>query len=139
MHRRLAIAAFTLVVLQPILAEQSVSLAGYEVHYSVIQSAFLQPEVATRYNLLRAPNRAVISIAARHTKNQPPPDKITGVFTNLLSQRIPLSFQLVEEGDARYYIASFLFTSEEMLTFEIQLHQGDEVYEFSFKKQIFAS
>ena len=118
-------------------AEQSVELAGYEVHYSVVGSTFRQPEVAERHNIVRARNRAVITISALHDESKPPPDRITGTVTNLLSQQIPLEFRLVEEGSARYYLATFLFTSEEPLTFKVQLHLADESHEFSFKQPIY--
>ena len=119
-------------------AEQSIELAGYEVHYSVVRSTFLQPEVAARHEIVRAKNRAVITISALHDDSTPPPDRITGSVTNLLSQQIPLQFKLVEEGSARYYLATFLFTSEEPLTFKVQLHLADESHEFSFKQPVYA-
>ncbi|MCY4128164.1 MAG: DUF4426 domain-containing protein [Gammaproteobacteria bacterium] len=118
-------------------AEQSVELAGYEVHYSVIRSTFLQPQVAERHDIVRAKNRAVITISALHDDSKPPPDRITGTVTNLLSQQTPLEFKLVEEGSARYYLATFLFTSEEPLTFKVQLHLSDESHEFSFKQPVY--
>lgn len=118
-------------------AEQSVELAGYEVHYSVVRSTFLQPEVAARHDIVRAKNRAVITISALHDDSMPPPDRITGTVTNLLSQQNPLKFKLVEEGSARYYLATFLFTSEEPLTFKVQLHLADESHEFSFKQPVY--
>ena len=118
-------------------AEQSVELAGYEVHYSVIRSTFLQPQVAERHDIVRAKNRAVITISALHDDSKPSPDRITGTVTNLLSQQTPLEFKLVEEGSARYYLATFLFTSEEPLTFKVQLHLSDESHEFSFKQPVY--
>lgn len=118
-------------------AEQSMELAGYEVHYSVVRSTFLQPEVAARYDIVRAKNRAVITISALHDDTRPPPNRITGTVTNLLSQQIPLEFRLIEEGNARYYLASFLFTNEEPLTFRVQLHLADGPHEFSFKQPVY--
>ncbi len=118
-------------------AEQSVEVAGYEVHYSVVRSTFLQPEVAARHDIVRAKNRAVITISALHDDSMPPPTRISGIVVNLLSQQIPLEFKLVEEGAARYYLASFLFTSEEPLTFKVQLHLDDGPHEFSFKQPVY--
>ena len=118
-------------------AEQSVELAGYEVHYSVVRSTFLQPEVAARHDIVRAKNRAVITISALHDDANPPPDRITGTVTNLLSQQTSLEFKLVDEGSARYYLATFLFTSQEPLTFKVQLHVADDSHEFSFKQPVY--
>ena len=117
--------------------EQSVELAGYEVHYSVVRSTFLQPEVAARHDIVRAKNRAVITVSALHDDTKPPPDRITGTVTNLLSQQTPLEFKLIEEGSARYYLATFLFTSEEPLTFKLQLHLAEGPQEFSFKQSVY--
>ena len=119
-------------------AEQSVVVAGYEVHYSVVPSTFLQPEVANRYDIVRAKNRAVVTIAAIHDDTQPSPERISGLVVNLLSQQIPLDFKQINEGSARYYIASFQFTNEEPLTFKVQLHLADGPHEFSFKQAIYA-
>ena len=121
----------------PSYAEQSVEINGYEVHYSVVGSTFLQPKVAEKYDIVRSDNRAIITIAARHDEAKPRPTKITGSVTNLLSQEIALEFRLIEDGEARYYLATFRFTHEEPLTFKIQVHLADGPHEFSFKQQVF--
>lgn len=137
-YRSLLLGLLTIGLSQYANAEQSVELAGYEVHYSVVSSTFLQPAVAARHDIVRAKNRAVITISALHDDSTPPPDRITGTVTNLLSQQIPLQFKLIEEGSARYYLATFLFTSEEPLNFKVQLHVDDESHEFSFKQPVYA-
>lgn len=119
-------------------AEQSVEVGGYTVHYSVVPSTFLQPSVAARHNIVRANNRAVITIAARHERSMKPPSQISGSFTNLLSQKIALEFKQIVEGDARYFIAAFLYTSEEPLTFRIQLHLADGPKSVTFKQAVYA-
>ena len=133
----LAVALMVTYLSQVAHAEQSIELAGYEVHYSVVRSTFLQPEVASRYDIVRADNRAVITIAALHDDTKAPPERITGSVTNLLSQQISLEFKLIEERSARYYLATFLFTNEEPLTFKIQLHLADGPHEFSFKQPVY--
>ena len=136
--RRFSVALFAIALCQYANAEQKVELAGYEVHYSVVRSTFLQPEVAARHDIVRAKNRAIITISALHDDTKPPPDRITGTVTNLLSQQIPLEFNLIEEGSARYYLATFLFTDEEPLRFKVQLHLADGPHEFSFKQPVYA-
>ena len=118
-------------------AEQKVQLGEYEVHYSVINSTFLQPEVAERYKIVRAEKRAVITISVLHDESVAVPTGVSGSFTNLLSQRMTLDFELIEEGTARYYLASFLFTSEEPLTFDIEVQIEEERTSFQFKQKVF--
>lgn len=120
-----------------IYAEQKVQLGAYEVHYSVINSTFLQPEIAERYKIVRAEKRAVITISVLHDKSVPAPTNVSGSFTNLLSQRMVLDFKLIEEGTARYYLASFLFTSEEPLTFDIEVQIEEERQSFQFKQKVY--
>ena len=134
---RVLLALGLLVLAQPVYPEQSVTLAGYEVHYSVVNSTFLQPEVAARYAVVRADNRAVLTVALRHDDSKPVPNKVTGSITNLLSQQIALEFRLLEEGETRYYLTTFLFTNEEPLTFTVQIHTSDGPQEFTFKRQVF--
>lgn len=126
------------VVCTALTAEQSVELGDYTVHYSVVPSTFLQPDIAERYGIVRARNRAVVSIAAIHDDGIPAPEKISGSVTNLLSQESELEFKLIEEASARYYVASFLFTSEEPLDFVIRLHLDNGPETFSFKKTVYA-
>lgn len=118
------------------LAQQSVEIEGYEIHYSVVPSTFIQPEVAEKHDIVRANNRAVITIAVRHDATLATPDRLTGHFINLISQRLDLDFRLIEEGDASYYLATFLYTHDEPLTFHIQLHVEEDTHEFSFDQPV---
>lgn len=122
----------------PGLAEQSKSLNGYTVHYSVVNSTFLTPEVARRYNVVRAETQAVLTLSILDETDQSVPAKVTGVFVNLLSQEWPLTFQSINEGDAHYSIATFKFTSEELLKFRIRLDlpEGEQV--LAFQQKVFA-
>lgn len=117
-------------------AEQSIEVEGYDVHYSVVPSTFIQPEVAEKHNIVRADNRAVITITVRHDADLTSLDSVAGYFKNLLSQEITLDFELIEDGDTQYYLASFLYTNEEPLTFHIHLHFSDTVREISFKQAV---
>ena len=120
-------------------AEQMVTLENYEVHYSVVNSTFLQPDVAESHEIVRAENQAVITISVLHEVSIPVPSKVSGTITNLLSQKNNLQFKLIEEGSARYYLASFRFTSEELLTFDIHVHDGQRQLSFQFKQKVFAT
>lgn len=133
----LGVTTWVLLLCQSILAEQSVTLGDYEVHYSAVNSTFLQPEVAERHQIVRADNRATLTISVLHADSTAEPTKISGTLTNLLSQQRNLVFTRIDEGSSRYYLATFLFTNEELLTFDITIHTGGRQQSFQFKQKIF--
>lgn len=117
-----------LLVLLPGLArsEQSVSFGTLEVHYVLIASTFLEPEVAARYDIVRARDRGLVNVTVLSGPGTPRTAKLHGVMTNLLGQRIQLSFEELRDGSAIYYIASFRYTDAELLRFEIDVATPDE-------------
>lgn len=126
----------TLFIALPSLAQQSIEIEGYEIHYSVVPSTFLQPAVAEKHDIVRANNRAVITIAVRHNADLAEPDRVTGYFKNLLGQQLDLEFRLIQEGDSGYFLATFLYTHDEPLVFHLELHVEEESHEFSFDQSV---
>ena len=107
-------------------SEQSVSFGPLEVHYVLLASTFLEPEVAARYNIVRARDRGLVNLTVLSGTGAPRRAQLSGVLTNLLGQRIELSFEELRDGPAIYYIASFRYTDAEMLRFEIDVTTPDE-------------
>ncbi|MDP0561455.1 MAG: DUF4426 domain-containing protein [Candidatus Endonucleobacter sp. (ex Gigantidas childressi)] len=107
------------------LVKKPVVVNGYEVHYSAFNSEFLSPEIAASYNLERRSREGIVNIAVRDTKlssvGSAASAKITGRATNLLGQGSELVFQEVREGGVIYYLASFRFSNEDMLTFTLDV------------------
>ena len=106
-------------------AEQMQAFGDYEVHYIVVPTTFLQPEVARQYSLTRSRNRALVNVSVL-LNNKPVQAKITGESKNLLSQIVPLSFSEVREGSAIYYLAEIRHADEEVhrITLNIQFDDG---------------
>jgi hypothetical protein len=72
-------------------AEQRQSFGGWDVHYVVLPTGFLKPDIAAQYGITRG------------------------------GQLLPLTFREVTEGEAVYYLAAVKHTHEEVLRFEILL------------------
>ena len=47
------------------LAQQSKMFGPYELHYSVVNTTFLSPEVAATYAIVRGKNRGIVTLAVR--------------------------------------------------------------------------
>ncbi len=113
----------------------------YEVHYSVFNSSFLGPENAARYGVVRAADRAVLNISVRSRrdgKSRPVPAQVRAIRNDLIHRR-PLEFTRVQEQDAVYYLAQFLFQHRERLHFEITVEPagGSRAYSFRFQQRLY--
>lgn len=145
-------------------AQQSERFGPYELHYSVVNTTFIQPEVAATYGITRGKKRAILNLAVRkhvddsaaeplsdgvqggpHPAEPRPaeprpagPMELQGKTWDLM-QNQPLTFQEVREGPAVYYIAEFKFINEEWRFFEVEFRPegADRSYTFKFKHQVF--
>ncbi len=123
-------------------AQQSEMFGPYELHYSVVNSTFLQPEVAASYGITRGKKSAILNLAVREKLEDG-----TDVARNMLLkgrtwdliQNQFLEFQEISEGTAIYYIAEFKFINEEWRFFEVDFRpQGaDQTYTFKLKHQLY--
>lgn len=108
----------------PAVAQNSERFGDFEVHYSVVYTTFLTPEVASQYQLVRARDQAILNIAIR--KHLPDGStiaqsaKLEGRSWDLF-QNTFLEFQEIREGDAIYYIADFEFSDAEIRFFTVAL------------------
>lgn len=107
------------------LAEQSVRFGDYEVHYVVINTTFLTPEVAARLGLTRSNTTALVNISVLQDGTRPVAALVRGKATNLLGTERTLEFREVREGDARYQVAPLRFSEEELWRFAIDLDLPD--------------
>jgi hypothetical protein len=116
---------FSFTLVNSVQAEQSLTQNGYEVHYNAFNSGFLTPEVAqanglTRSKVMALLNVSVLKIADDGTK-RPVNALVSGEAKNLIGQIKTISFKKIDEGDAIYYLGSFRFSDEEMLTFDLDV------------------
>lgn len=95
------------------------------IHYSVVPTTLLQPEVAQRSGITRASSRALLNIAVQRDTGGPLPEavgaRVRGTATALTGQQQTLTPREVREGDAIYYLAEVLVHDGETLRFELEI------------------
>lgn len=135
--RRFVSLVFCLLLALPAVAERKQAFGELDVHYSVFNSSFLQPDVAAAAGLTRSKTVGVLNIAAlKDGKGQVA--KVSGTLKNLLGQTSELKFKQVLESGAVYYLAEFPLRQREMLTFSIQVQIGDAApHTLTFNQEVF--
>lgn len=97
----------------------------YTVHYNVFNSTSIPAKVAETYKLVRGKDRALVNISLTKTESGSTslglPAVVSGASKNLMQQKQALKFIEINEGDATYYLAPFVFNNEEVLHFDIQV------------------
>jgi hypothetical protein len=106
-------------------AEQFKRLGAWDVHYVVIRTSFLKPEIAARNDIVRGPDRALLNISVIGDDGKPVVATLSGRVRNLLEQETPLEFREVREGEAVYYLAQIRHTDRETLRFYIDIQPPD--------------
>jgi hypothetical protein len=134
---RLASLLLCLLVALPAFAERKQSFGDLDVHYSVFNSSFLQPDIAAAAGLNRSKTTGVVNVAALKA-GKGVPAQVSGQVKNLLGQTSALSFKQVLESGAVYYLAEFPLREREMLSFTLNLQVGDAAPQsFSFDQEVF--
>ena len=105
-------------------AEQKQIFGDYEVHYIVIPTMFLKADIAQRYNIVRAKNRALVNVSVSRAQLAVE-SAVTGQSKNLLSQVQTLKFNQVTEGPAVYYLAQLRHGDEEHHRLELNIEFPD--------------
>ncbi|MDH3644592.1 MAG: DUF4426 domain-containing protein [Gammaproteobacteria bacterium] len=100
-------------------AEQLQRFGDWEVHYVVLPTEFLKPDVAAGYDIVRGRDRAFVNISVLSPDGLPSKVNVSGHSTNLLGQRQTLAFREVSEGSAVYYLAEIKHSDEEVVRFKI--------------------
>lgn len=125
-------------------AQQSEMFGPYELHYSVVNTTFLEPSVAATYGLVRGKERAILNLAVREhtgdaTGSVPRKMQLKGTTRDLLQRTEELDFQEVQEGPAIYYIAPIKFLDNEWRHFEVHFRPegAEQTYTFKLKHQMY--
>ncbi len=131
-------ACITLVISVTSLAQEGISTTvdNYRVFHSVFNSSFLQPEVASAYDLIRGKDQVFVNIVvteANNPKGLGKPAVIKGTATNLMRQQRTLDFVQIREQDTVYYLAPLRITNEEVMHFDIQVQPDPNKPPFSVK------
>lgn len=125
-------------------AERVSEFDGYTVHYNVLNTDILDPEVARSYRITRSRERAmmIVAVLKNADKGQPEPVKasIAVNASNLNAQLRAVALRPVFDQEAIYYIGEFPITHMETLNFQISVspEDTDARHQFSFSEQFFA-
>ena len=127
-----------LLISQTAVAEQKQTLGQWDVHYMVVSTTFLTPEVAKANNIVRSRYNALVNISVldKDTQKAQMPS-VTGIAKNLIGTSKPLSFRRVNEGDAIYYLAVLSYRNMETYRFNIDIQQGEETQTLSFTQKLY--
>ena len=126
-------------------AQQSEMFGPYELHYSVVNTTFLDPKVAASYGIPRGEKKAILNLSVREHMQGSSGNRtearamiLKGKTWDLI-QNQTLEFQQIKEGPATYYIAEFKFINEEWRFFEVYFRPegADKTYTFELKHQLY--
>ena len=139
--RNITVFLVTLLATASSLAQQSEHFGPFELHYSVVNTTFLDPAVATSYGITRGEKRAIINLSVREPEaqgNRARTMLLKGRTWDLIQNQF-LEFKEIREGSAIYYIAEFKFINEEWRFFEVDFRPAgsDETFTFKFKHQLY--
>lgn len=119
-------------------AEQKKTLGNWDIHYMVVGTPFLTPDVAANYGIVRSKFNALINISVLDSKTGTAQRAdVTGVAKNLIGNSKKLTFKKVEEGDAIYYLAVLPFRDQETFRFEIDVRKGSNQQTLKFQQKMY--
>jgi hypothetical protein len=136
---RFAPALIAILVLSlPAVAEQKQDFGPWQVHYVVLPTTFLRPEIANQYEIVRGKDRSLLNVSVLDEAGAPVVAEASGAFVNLLGQRQDLQFTEVREGEAVYYLAQLKHANEETLRFELHIvPPGDTAKIIRFQQKLY--
>lgn len=124
----------------PPVTETSSNFGKDTVHYSVLNTAFLTPQVAKSYGIVRGDNKFLINVSVRRqldTSNIAVRAKVKGTSSDLI-HRNPLDFREIIEQDAIYYIAEFELSNDERQDFRLSVNVDNRPsYDIQFNKMMY--
>lgn len=96
----------------------------YTVYHSLFPSSFLQPNIASSYNITRARDRLVLNVSVTHGSGGEEMRTQSAIVSGTRSDLIhtqPIEFREIREKDAVYYIAEIRATSEAVFYFDLKV------------------
>lgn len=120
-------------------SQGSQQFGNYEIHYSILPSSFIQPEVAAAAGVKRSKYESLINISVtRHGEYGGLPTQLSGTVTNLMQQQKVLQFNEINEQSVVYYLAPVRVASEEVVHFEVVAQLADsEPFTLKFSTKLY--
>jgi hypothetical protein len=123
-------------------AERAQQFGPYKVHYSVVNTTFVDPEVASRYQIVRGEKYAFLNVAVRQQLpnggSKAVSAKLEGRSWDLFQNQF-FEFREIREQDAIYYIGSFEFSDEDIRFFNVQIlpEGAQRSYNLKFQQKVY--
>lgn len=117
---------------------------AFDVHYSVVNTTFVDPKIAGQYQIVRAKDRAFLNLAVRERLPQGGDRavqvRVEGRTWDLFQNQF-LEFREIREGQAIYYIADFEFSDGEIRFFDLQLlPEGErQSHQLKFQHRVYVN
>jgi len=115
---------------------------AYVVYHSVLNTSFLEPDVARQYGLARSKSLALLNISVQKqdsATNTPIDILIKGTVRNIVGQQRQLEFKAVREGTAIYYLSTFRISDDDVLSFDLQIQPNTDLppLEVKFQQRVY--
>lgn len=126
----------------PEAAPTSKQFGDVTVHFTVLNTSFLNPQVARSYGIVRGDNKFLMNVAVSKQEEQRSRAlraEVSGSSSDLI-HRTPLEFREVIEQDAIYYIAELEIDSKrERRDFRLSVKTDErpQPYDIQFNKQLY--
>jgi hypothetical protein len=120
----LLLAGLGLVMALPSAAEEF-DAGGFVVHYTVISTMDLAPQVAATYGIARNPHRALLNVSVVRkvagTTGRPIPAMVQVLVVNQAGQARPIALRRVDEPPSVYYLGEVTVADRETLNFDLNV------------------
>lgn len=130
--------AFVFLMLRSLPAlSETAEFGDYRVHYNVVNSTFLKPDIAEQYGITRGPRSAFLNVSVQKVQSGGKPEPVTAVISgekaNLMQQNVSIGFNEIREGPAIYYIGEFEFSNAEPVNFHLTVQPEGRGPEYSLQ------
>lgn len=120
--------------------QQSERFDQFELHYSIVYSTFLTPQIAAEFGIPRGKDKAMLTLSVRDAEAsdvEGRPMRIEGRTWDLITGG-DMTIKEVREGRATYYLIPFEFLDREYRFFEFDFtpEGSDQTYSYKFKTQL---
>ncbi|SDT05092.1 protein of unknown function [Halopseudomonas xinjiangensis] len=110
------------------------------VHYNLLNSSYLDPEIAANAGLARGPTHGVLTLLVQRDTPEgkvPVDARVSGTVSNLLQQSQPIEFIRIQEDEAIYFVANYTAAQRGVLRFEVnvQAEEGATVHTLRFQQE----
>jgi hypothetical protein len=136
--KSLLISLCLLLISSAAVAEQKQQLGPWDVHYMLMPTTMLDADIARQYQLNRSRNYQLLNISVLTRDSQQPQQvDISGTAVNLAGQRQTLTFRPIKESNALYYLAGVEVRSEQKMSIEVTIRQGDTQQTLKFSQDVY--